>query len=538
MQTITLTNETRRCYNSNAFLGYEGENNANKLVFDFVDGFIDGLAVLKVERGKQKGTIELEKVGKTYELEVKSSLVSVKGDITFQLVITQANGTIIKYDPFKMTVKDAIDTDAELPEEYPSWQEIIATELAKVEEAITNAEEATKKANETSEQLLEDKENGVFNGKDGISPSAKVESTSSGAIITVTDSVGTTTATITNGRDGTDGTNGKDGVSPTIKTEQVEGGTKIIITDVDGTNAATLSNGKNGTNGKDGISPIATVTQITNGATVSITDVNGTTTATIYNGKDGIFKETDPIYIADKPNIALKSELPTKVSELENDSKFISSYTETDPTVPIYVKSITENDISNWNNKSEFSGDYNDLENKPIIPSTEGMVTTEQLTQELSKKQDTLTAGDNITIENNVISAIGGSLKFECTDLISERLTTAGTYTLSDSILNYDEIIVEANLQAEGGTPGRNTTLTIIPSMLELPTNTGRYLLHIADTKATTWNGMACEVLFGFNSDTELVINRIVLGTSVTDRTYGVSHIYGKRYVLIQNESV
>ena len=43
---------------------------------------------------------------------------------------------------------------------------------------------------------------------------------------------------------------------------------------------------------------------------------------------------------------------------------------ETDPTVPKHIKKITEGDISNWNNKSNFSGKYEDLENKPEIPDT------------------------------------------------------------------------------------------------------------------------------------------------------------------------
>jgi hypothetical protein len=51
-------------------------------------------------------------------------------------------------------------------------------------------------------------------------------------------------------------------------------------------------------------------------------------------------------------NYAKKTDLPTKVSELENDEKFISSYTETDPTVPSYVKTITEQNITDWSNKA------------------------------------------------------------------------------------------------------------------------------------------------------------------------------------------
>lgn len=41
---------------------------------------------------------------------------------------------------------------------------------------------------------------------------------------------------------------------------------------------------------------------------------------------------------------------------------------ETDPTVPSHVKNITQANITSWNNKSDFSGNYNDLTNKPTIP--------------------------------------------------------------------------------------------------------------------------------------------------------------------------
>ena len=43
--------------------------------------------------------------------------------------------------------------------------------------------------------------------------------------------------------------------------------------------------------------------------------------------------------------------VPTKTSELTNDSGFIT--TETDPTVPSYVKSISQADINSWNNKQD-----------------------------------------------------------------------------------------------------------------------------------------------------------------------------------------
>lgn len=60
--------------------------------------------------------------------------------------------------------------------------------------------------------------------------------------------------------------------------------------------------------------------------------------------------------------------IPTKTSDLINDSGFISNEAD-----PVFTSSpahgITATDITNWNNKSNFSGSYNDLTNKPTIPT-------------------------------------------------------------------------------------------------------------------------------------------------------------------------
>lgn len=80
----------------------------------------------------------------------------------------------------------------------------------------------------------------------------------------------------------------------------------------------------------------------------------------------------------DLADYALKTDLDGKQDTIDDlstirsgaalGSTALQSFTEADPTVPIHVKSITENDISAWNGKSDFSGDYEDLENKPDIP--------------------------------------------------------------------------------------------------------------------------------------------------------------------------
>lgn len=69
---------------------------------------------------------------------------------------------------------------------------------------------------------------------------------------------------------------------------------------------------------------------------------------------------------------ANSSDIPTKTSDLTNDSGFITGYTETDPIFSASAAAgITSANITTWNNKSDFSGNYNDLTNKPTIPAAQ-----------------------------------------------------------------------------------------------------------------------------------------------------------------------
>ena len=62
--------------------------------------------------------------------------------------------------------------------------------------------------------------------------------------------------------------------------------------------------------------------------------------------------------------------VPTNISAFNNDVGYITGYTETDPVFSASpAAGITSQDITDWNNKSDFSGDYEDLTNKPNIPT-------------------------------------------------------------------------------------------------------------------------------------------------------------------------
>ena len=109
-----------------------------------------------------------------------------------------------------------------------------------------------------------------------------------------------------------------------------------------------------------------------------------------------------------------KPTMPTKTSQLNNDSGFITSIpseyvTETElndkgyltqhqdishkadktelhsHTNKTVLDGITNAKVTEWNNKSTFSGNYNDLTNKPTIPSLNGYATEQYVNEEIEK---------------------------------------------------------------------------------------------------------------------------------------------------------
>lgn len=116
-----------------------------------------------------------------------------------------------------------------------------------------------------------------------------------------------------------------------------------------------------------------------------------------------------------------------------------------------------------------FSGSYNDLSNKPTIPVIANLATK----TELNTKQDKLTAGDNITIVNNVISSVGGVsdayTKAETDNLLANK-QDKGDYALKSEISGKQDIITDlvtirngANLGSTSLQPNDlgNATITI-----------------------------------------------------------------------------
>ena len=154
------------------------------------------------------------------------------------------------------------------------------------------------------------------------------------------------------GADGINGTDGEDGITPTIGANG-----NWFLGDED---TGKPSRGEQGPQGIQG--PQGEKGDTGAPGPQGPAGADGEVVQQVYIGENEPIEENVDIWI-DPSGDSIT--IPTKTSDLTNDSGFISS--ESDPTVPSHVKSITQENINSWNNKSDFSGNYNDLSNKPTI---------------------------------------------------------------------------------------------------------------------------------------------------------------------------
>jgi hypothetical protein len=219
------------------------------------------------------------------------------------------------------------------------------------------------------------------------------------------------------GLPGAPGKDGDDGVSPKVSVAQLANGHRITIEDAYGVKTFDLLNGSNGAPGNDGVTPVFTIGTVTtleagSNATASI---GGTADKPVLNlgipkGKDGedaeggggtmdhadltnrdvadqhpmgaisgledalagkqpageylkngdvpawAMKGDKPSYTADEVGaLSAGTAIPDELGDLKGDASH---------------RTVTDAQISAWNAKSEFSGEYSDLKNIPEAPVT------------------------------------------------------------------------------------------------------------------------------------------------------------------------
>ena len=161
----------------------------------------------------------------------------------------------------------------------------------------------------------------------------------------------------------------------------------------------------------------------------------------------------------DISNLATKAEVPTnKVSEIDLSGYALKTEI---PTVPTNVSAFN-NDVGYL---TEIPSEYvteTELESKGYLTEHQSLAnysTTEEMNNAISNhhdstKQDTLTAGNNITIENNVISATGGGSgsSYTFTDGLTETDGTV-SWDLNDKIKKDTHFNLIIPMNPDGYTP-------------------------------------------------------------------------------------
>lgn len=161
--------------------------------------------------------------------------------------------------------------------------------------------------------------------------------------------------------------------------------------------------GAQGLPGQDGFSPVATVTRITDGATISITDKNGTTTATVNDG-------TTP-------------EVPTKTSDLTNDSGFVTgSGTVGGSISPVYSNAGVLAACNTWSSGNNWG-------TIPTVASSDG-------TMSIGKNLDFYDTTDGVSRTARLINADQNVLRVTTTNDDPGDLQIGNVHSLSEVSTN------------------------------------------------------------------------------------------------------
>ena len=337
-------------------------------------------------------------------------------------------------------------------------------------------------------------------GQDGISagfgtPTATIDSNTGTPSVTVTASGPDTEKVFafdfknlkgSPGQNGTNGQDGQDGFSPTATVTKTGKTATISITDKNGTTTQTVSDGNDGTNGTNGAAAgfgAVTASVDSNVGTPSVTvTASGSDTAKNFDfsfhnlkGRDGSGAVTDVQQNGTSvlDGSVAKVTVPTNVSQLANDSGYITDYTETDPVFSASAaKDITNSDISNWNGKSDFSGSYNDLTNKPTIPSKvsdlqndSGFINTEtdptvpSWAKASTKPSYTASEVGAVPTTRKVNNkALSSDVTLDASDVGAQETLVSGT---NIKTVNNESLLGSGNLTIQGGSDVEVTQVSI-----------------------------------------------------------------------------
>jgi hypothetical protein len=120
---------------------------------------------------------------------------------------------------------------------------------------------------------------------------------------------------------------------------------------------------------------------LSSNVSLSASDVGAVPTSRTVNGK--ALSSNITLSAADVKALPDTTTIPTTLADLTEDTTH---------------RFVTDAEKTTWNSKSNFSGNYNDLTNKPTIPSIDGLATTTYVDNAVANKEFIL----NSTTEGSI----------------------------------------------------------------------------------------------------------------------------------------
>lgn len=173
-------------------------------------------------------------------------------------------------------------------------------------------------------------------------------------------------------------------------------------------------------------------------------------------------------------NLAKKNDIPTKTSQLTNDSDFITGYTETDPTVPSWAKASTkptytksEIGLSNVDNVKQYSAN-----NPPPYPVTKVNNKTGAVSLTASDVwADASGTASNLVSQHNTATDSHSDIRATLTKLSNEKLATSELDSAIDTALaeakasgEFDGEDGESGVYVGSGTAPTGTKVQVDPN--------------------------------------------------------------------------
>lgn len=136
--TVYVNSKTSMVDLHSSRLGISGENLQGNLIVKFDDEFVNGTAILEIQRNNEKYYLVMQRNDNNYYyLPIRNSLLSKATTIMMQIRITEGTDDesipVWKSNKFYLKVEEAIDAEIFIPEEYDEWIDIANAKLNEID---------------------------------------------------------------------------------------------------------------------------------------------------------------------------------------------------------------------------------------------------------------------------------------------------------------------------------------------------------------------------------------------------------------------